>query len=82
MDKLETMQNIYESYSRYAEELRHRIADLNIELEHTIFMKESYKRMISIRSYVDTDKVRERLNRNYGVSAEGKGVHETYSKEE
>ena len=82
MDKIETLQNIYESYSRYAKELRHRIADLNIELEHAIFMKESYKRMISIRSYVDTDNVRERLNRKYGISAEGKDVHETYSKNE
>lgn len=80
MDKLKTLQEIYESYSRYAEELRHRIADLNIELEHAIFMKEAYKRMISIRGYVDTDNVRERLNRNYGVSAEGKDVHEMYRK--
>ena len=82
MDKLENLQNIYESYSKQAEELRHKIAELNIELEHAVFMKEAYHRMISIRSYVDTDKVRERVNRKYGVSAEGKDVHETYSKEE
>lgn len=81
MDKIKTLQDIYESYSKQAEELRHKIAELNIELEHAIFMKEAYKRMISIRGYVDTDKVRERVNRKYGVSAEGKDVHETYSKE-
>lgn len=80
MDKLKTLQEIYESYSKQAEELRHKIAELNIELEHAIFMKEAYKRMISIRGYVDTDNVRERLNRNYGVSAEGKDVHEMYRK--
>lgn len=82
MDKLKALQEIYESYSKQIEELRHKIAELNIELEHAIFMKEAYHRMISIRSYVDTDNVRERLNRNYGVSAEGKDVHETYSKAE
>lgn len=80
MDKLKNLQDIYESYSKQAEELRHKIAELNIELEHTIFMKEAYKRMVSIRGYVDTDKVRERVNRKYGISAEGKDVHETYSK--
>ena len=80
MDKLKNLQDIYESYSKQVEELRHKISELNIELEHAIFMKEAYKRMISIRGYVDTDKVRERLNRNYGVSAEGKDVHEMYRK--
>lgn len=80
MDKLKTLQEIYESYSKQVKELQHKIAELNIELEHTIFMKEAYKRMISIRGYVDTDNVRERLNRNYGVSAEGKDVHEMYRK--
>lgn len=78
MDKFKTLQEIYESYLKQVEELRHKIAELNIELEHAIFMKEAYKRMISIRGYVDTDKVRERVNRNYGVSAEGKDVHEIY----
>lgn len=80
MDKLKNLQDIYESYSKQVEELRHKIAELNIELEHAIFMKEAYHRMLSIRSYVDTDKVRERLNRKYGVSAEGKDVHEMYRK--
>lgn len=80
MDKLKNLQDIYESYSKQVEELRHKIEELNIELEHAIFMKEAYKRTISIRSYVDTDKVRERLNRKYGVSAEGKDVHEMYRK--
>ena len=80
MDKLKNLQDIYESYSKQAEELRHKIAELNIELEHTIFMKEAYKRMISIRGYVDTDNVRERLNRNYGVNGEGKSIAETYRK--
>lgn len=80
MDKIETLQNIYESYSKQVEELRHKIAELNIELEHAVFMKESYKRMVSMRRYVDTDNVRERLNRKYGISAEGKDVHEMYRK--
>lgn len=82
MDKLKNLQDIYESYSKQAEELRHKIAELNIELEHAIFMKEAYNRMISVQGYIDTDNVRERLNRKYGVSAEGKDVHETYSKNE
>lgn len=80
MNYLKYLQDIYESYSKQVVELQNKIAELNIELEHAIFMKESYKRMISIRSYVDTDKVRERLNRKYGVSAEGKDVHEMYRK--
>lgn len=80
MDKLNTLQEIYESYSKQVEELRHKIAEMNFDLEHAVFMKEAYKRMISIRGYVDTDKVRERVNRNYGVSAEGKDVHEIYDK--
>lgn len=58
MDKLKTLQDIYGSYSKQVAELQQKIAELNIELEHAIFMKEAYKRMVSMRRYVDTDKVR------------------------
>ena len=44
MDKLKNLQDIYESYSKQVVELQNKIAELNIELEHAIFMKSPFFR--------------------------------------
>lgn len=87
MSEIDTLTSIRDSYEKRIEELKKKIVEENLEIQHCIAMKEAYDYMINIHKGVQKlDKkeiplVKAGLNNIYGKNGEGKSIADTYRKE-
>lgn len=87
MSEIDTLTSIRDSYEKRVEELKKKIVEENLEIQHCLAMKEAYDYMINIHKGAqkletkDIPIVKLAINDMYGKNGEGKSVADTYRKE-